>query len=102
VNADTLQDVIDFIAKQTGMPVSQITPATRLGEDLGVDGDDASEFLTAFASHFHVDLAKFEFSRDFGPEAGWIPFIPLPSRPEPVTVKALTEAVEKGAWSNAV
>lgn len=70
-----------------------------------MDGDDASNLLTEFASRFHVDLTGFLFSRHFGPEAGWIPFYALyclftgRGRTEPVTVGQLAEAAEGGAWS---
>lgn len=93
--------------EQTGVSPSRITAATRIGEDLGVDGDDASDLLAAFASRFHVDLAGFEFRRHFGPEAGWSPFSALyclftgRGRTEPVTVGQLAESAERGVWSYA-
>ena len=103
----TLQDVIHLVAEQTGVSPSLITASTRIGEDLGVDGDDASDLLMAFASRFHVDLAGFQFARHFGPEAGWCPFYALyclytgRGRTEPVTVAQLADAAERGIWSYA-
>ena len=62
MKSETLQRVIELVAEQTGVSPSRITAATRIGEDLGVDGDDASDLLTEFASRFHVDLAGFQCS----------------------------------------
>ena len=107
MKSGTLQEVINLVADQTGVSPSRITASTRIGEDLGVDGDDASDLLKAFASHFHVDLDRFEFSRHFGPEAGGNPFYYLycfftgRGRLAPVTVGQLAEAAERGAWSYA-
>jgi hypothetical protein len=41
--------------------------ATLLG-DVGLDGDDANEFLAQFANRFEVDMNGFSFSEHFGPE----------------------------------
>jgi acyl carrier protein len=107
MKSETLQGVIELVAEQTGVSSSRITAATRIGEDLGVDGDDASDLFTEFASRFNVDLTGFQFSRHFGPEAGWSPFYALyclftgRGRTEPVTVGQLAEAAERGVWSYA-
>jgi acyl carrier protein len=102
MKTETLHEVIQLVAEYSGVAESSITASTRLGEDLGVDGDDASDLIAAFASRFHVDIAVFDFSRHFGPEAGFSPFSIHPSpRLEPVTVGHLAETVERGAWSYA-
>ena len=98
-----MHQVIQFVAEWTAVPVSQVREETRLGEDLGLDGDDAGEFMVEFARRFHVDLTGFEFSRHFGPEAGWCPFFSLyflirGSGLEPITVGELGETAEKRAW----
>jgi len=104
---EVLQAVIHLVAEQTGVAPSSITSSTRIAEDLGVDGDDASDLFSAFASRFHVDLADFDFTRHFGPEAGWSPLYALHClfsgrvRTEPVTVGRLAEAAESGAWKYA-
>jgi len=96
----TLEDVIRLVAAQTGTSPLSIGASTRLAEDLGVDRDDAYDLLTAFASRFHVDLTPFEFSRHFGPEAGWNPFSYLcRGRLDSVTVGQLASAAENGVWS---
>lgn len=104
MNPAILQEVILLIAEETGVQPSRINAATRISEDLRVEGDDASDLLTAFASRFHVDLAEFQFDRHFGPEMGWNPLYALYClfagciRTEAVTVGQLTDAAEKGVW----
>ncbi len=46
-----------LVSGQTGVPVHEITLEARLFEDLGMDGDDGAEFLTAFGDEFGVDIA---------------------------------------------
>ncbi len=50
------------------MPVADLCRTTRLGEDLGMDGDDAVDFFEDFAETFRVDLADMRWDRHFGPE----------------------------------
>ena len=49
--------VRSLVAGCSGVPVAEITPETRLVEDLGIDGDDGHEFLEAFADEFGVDMS---------------------------------------------
>lgn len=82
--------------------------STLLG-DLGLDGDDASEFFEALLSKFGVDISSFEFERHFRCE----PFFKgilyilrklkyrdehVAARKEPITVAQLVSACEKKAW----
>lgn len=60
--------VLAFTARQLGLPSGRVRLQSRLLEDLGLDGDDAAAFMTAFAREFAVDLQDFPFSRHFGPE----------------------------------
>lgn len=69
-------------------------------------GDDATEFLEAFAQQFEVDLTGFEFHKHFGPEcSGPILFWPTGLREEmkdlgnyPVTVGHLVEVAAARQW----
>jgi hypothetical protein len=47
----------------------KISRTTRLGEDLGMDGDDAYEFLLEFSEKHQVCMDEFVFDKHFGPEA---------------------------------
>lgn len=82
----------------------------RLSEDtdifkLGMDGDDAREFMEVFAKEFGVDMSEFEFSKHFGPE-GFNPvsflycllFARERLRRLPITLGDLTEAAKTKKW----
>ncbi len=105
MKSETYESVIYLIAELAGVSPSRITSSTRIREDLGVDGDDASEFMKAFAIRFQVDLAAFQLARHFGPEGSWSPIYALyclftgKGRTEPITVAQLVEAAERGIWT---
>lgn len=63
--------VIGFVARQRGVSAESVQLETRLLQDLGLDGDDALEFMEEFGREFGVDLARLEgrLSRHFGGEA---------------------------------
>ena len=61
-------------AKQMGVNEEKLTADMRLGADLGMDGDDAYEFLQAFWTEFGVDMTDFPYDEYFGPESGFIFF----------------------------
>ena len=92
-----------FIAEQVSVEPERLRASTRLLHDLGMDGDDASEFLQAFAQRLGVDLSRFEFSRHFGPEGGCNPFAPLHGlvfgrkqlKMVPITIADLVEAAQQ-------
>jgi len=52
---------------------AEVTAETRIYHDLNVYGDDAEEFLVAYAEMFNVNLSCFVFS-DYFPDEGF-PFI---------------------------
>lgn len=60
--------VRNLVSVRTNVPLDKIDANTSLGSDLGVDGEDASELLNAYANEFRVDLLGFEFHKYFGPE----------------------------------
>ncbi|QJE98961.1 DUF1493 family protein [Luteolibacter luteus] len=94
-----LSEVTRFVAGEIGCDPSKLTPATRLLEDLGIDGDDAAELMESFAFRFAVDLTGYDHRRHFGPEAGWSPVVIHPSAPLiPITIIRLAEAAETGHW----
>jgi hypothetical protein len=65
-------EVVGLVSRYLGIEASKVSPASRLFEDLGVDGDDAVELIDAFAARFPTDLGPLyaHWSRHFGPE-GW-------------------------------
>ena len=110
---DSMTDrVTEFVARHWSEPASRLTPATSLEDDLGMTGEDAAEFIQAFAAEFRVDLSGFEFGRHFGDERpatpvslalGLIDWAATGRRgtpaPEPVTIARLAEAGSAGRWA---
>ncbi len=102
--------VFDLVSRHRAVPKEKLGPETRLREDLGMEGDDAVEFLEEFSKRFDVDLGKFEFHKHFGPEVAYNPLIVLidfifkrpPRYPDlgkyPVTVKHLILVAENKKW----
>lgn len=66
-DAALLESLLAFVGAET-LTRKQITLATDIARDLGVDGDDAREFIRRFAGQFSVDLSEFDFSMYFGDE----------------------------------
>jgi hypothetical protein len=90
----------------------RISPDTLVNDDLGVDGDDGSEFLEAYAERFDVDLSTIN-EVYFGPEG--IPLHYLVTWPyhlvrwllghraepyPPLPVSQLIKSAEAGKWGN--
>jgi len=65
-NDDVLAEIIELARCQTG--ATTITANTRLYSDLGMTGDDAQEFMTAFAVKYDVDMSEFVWLRYFDDE----------------------------------
>jgi hypothetical protein len=61
-----LAEIIELARNQTG--ANTITANTRLYADLGMTGDDAQEFMTAFAVKYDVDMESFIWLRYFDDE----------------------------------
>ncbi len=75
VSIELSQLLVAFLCEQLNVPPLRLTATTRLLQDLGVDGDDGVELIHEFSLRFGVDLAKFDPSLHFGPEAGASPLI---------------------------
>lgn len=65
----TLTSIKELVAKHAHCPVETLLVKTRLGEDLGIIGDDADEFLDEFARSFDVDMSGMVFNDYFPNEA---------------------------------
>jgi len=48
-----------FIVELIGVHKNEVTLDSRLYEDLGVYGDDATELLVKYGKQFNVDVSKF-------------------------------------------
>lgn len=89
--------LIDFIRKQSGVGHAEaISAQTRLQDDLGVYGDDATDLLLAYAKTFHVDVSHFMAADYFDGEGldvlAW--FRPVKPHRKDLTVGHLQRGIE--------
>jgi hypothetical protein len=107
MNTDLANRVRQFVGDFCRKNPDQLQADTRLEEDLGITGDDAAEFLKAFAAAFEIDLTEIEFHKHFGPECS-VPMIVWPRwlkdqaselGKHAVTVGHLVEVAAARRWS---
>jgi hypothetical protein len=67
-DAELLGRIAELLCECQGFPRERLTPETTLQGDAGMDGDDAREFLAAFASTFDVSLDGLRFADHFSEE----------------------------------
>lgn len=111
MSSDLEHRVRAFVARETAARLDRVDMNTTLFADLGVDGEDGSHLIEAFGKEFNVDIAGFDHSKHFGPEAG----CPLPLVPYflvrsftreahdaagvvPISVRDLVDAAREGRW----
>jgi hypothetical protein len=102
-----------FVAENAGTTVNRLEFSTTLRGDIGLEGDDAFEMMTAFAQQFNVDMRTYVHDKHFGPEGCgcfpltlvlyWLRSEALPRTPwlgeeVPITVGNLVEAARAGKW----
>ncbi len=92
---DLKTEVIQFVSQSVEAPIDRIDAATRLREDLGLDGYDAIEFFKGFSRKFDADLSKMDFRKHFGLGAGWNPLWSLLRRLAPETVENISKDLGK-------
>jgi len=66
-------EIVSFISEELGVNKKKLTQNTRIFHDLGVDGDDAAEFIENYARKFDVDIERFSYTEYFGSEAALTP-----------------------------
>src|SRR5262249_41588932 len=94
--------VVQFVLTQTRTR-KRLSGSTDIAYDLGVDGDDAVEFMLSFQDLFNVDLSHFNFDLHFGGEGfrliGFIKSaLGLGDKKLPVTLEMLCAAAEAHRW----
>jgi hypothetical protein len=99
----TFDEVAAFVRQQTGFR-ARLTDATALQSDVGVYGDDMTDFLAACARRFGVDLSGYLWYFHTGGEGfnlGGV-FFPPPNarvREIPITVGMLQDFAQRGRWA---
>ena len=93
-----------LVAEEMRIDPEKIKPDSRLGRDLGIDGDDASELIERFAEVFEVDMTNFEFHMYFGSES-WAYSIYLlfkRNKTGEITISHLEEVAKNKKWIDVV
>jgi hypothetical protein len=94
------EDVPSFGLRQLGRKIV-LTRQTDLVEDLGLVGDDAVEFMDAYASAFDVEAGDYKFSSYFGSERLWLlPGFSKAVRKNSITLGMLELAARTGTWDS--
>ncbi|GKT23491.1 DUF1493 family protein [Acidovorax sp. SUPP3334] len=89
-------DTVGF--RQLGQKI-EYTPNTDLVKDLGLTGDDAFQFMEAFALKFNVDKGDYRSSDYFGSEGLWLlSMFKKPAPTLPITLGMLLVAAREGTW----
>jgi acyl carrier protein len=96
------RDVISFLGEWLSCDDKKLGLDTRIGEDLGVDGDDAVELLEEYSKRFSVDISNFPFNEYFGPEVGSNPisflyclFVKNPGNLKTLYIRDLVEGTKR-------
>lgn len=111
MSEELFQRIQSFTVEQTNCKPREVALETRLAHDLGIEGDDADEFMTEFFERFEVDPTGYNFHRHFYEEGscGCLFFL-LPvymllnlwgyeeSSKEPITIADLIEAATIKRW----
>ncbi len=95
-------EILAFVAEIAGRDAI-LSDDTNIFETIGIDGDDATEFVAQFADRFGVDMAGYIWYFHHGEEGlnlGAFAFKPPYWRVSriPITLAVLTEAVSTKRW----
>lgn len=89
-----LNDIlISFIKDEILDPDFEITADLSLEDDLGISGDDASEFILAFSKKFKVNIEGFNFNDYFNSEPS---LLTSSSKKALLTIGMLNNAIDEG------
>ncbi|MGA2598137.1 MAG: DUF1493 family protein [Bryobacteraceae bacterium] len=93
---DLEERVIAFVVEEAGVERKHVQLASRLAQDLGIDGDDAVHLLKMFGEKFHVDLTDLydHWNQHFRPEGFWT----VGLMDIAVTVQDLVDAAVSRIW----
>lgn len=65
---ELIDRVLAFVATKAGVSRNKVSLDSRLGSDLGLDGDDALELLEYFGKKFKVSINDIDFEKYFNEE----------------------------------
>lgn len=97
---DLVENLPSFGLRQLGKKVV-LNRQTDLVDDLGLVGDDAVEFMDAYADAFNIEVGDYKFSSYFGPERLWLlPGLSRGKRKGSITLGMLELAAKSGIWDS--
>ena len=67
-NLKFYEEVKNLLSEYSGVSKRKISLETKIGADLGLDGDDAKEILNMIWQKFEVDTSNFDFNQYFHDE----------------------------------
>lgn len=100
-NRILFHEVCALITKHRGMIKKGISLSTTLRDDLGMEGDDAAEFIDEYFIQFNIDALNFRFQDYFGDEGfNLLDLFSVfkKSTYRPITVEHLVRCAENGKW----
>ena len=102
---DICLSILQFLFRKRGAYKIELSRETELLSDLGIDGDDAVEFLEDFSKEFSVDVSQLVFDKYFNQESldsvNLISSIFSKKKRKmllPITLGMLEECSKKGQW----
>jgi len=94
-----LVEELDTIGFSRLLGSRELTRNTHLVSDLGLTGDDASEFMERYAALFGVKRGDYDSSNYFEPESLWLlPRLRKQKPKMPITLGMLEQAAREGEW----
>lgn len=98
-----LNKIIEFVKRNRWDYSFELNENTRLYEDLGIYGDEASSFFIEFGNYFNVDVSKLELDKYFKGE-GLSIFSLFKKRKDnySLTLGCMVYATKKGALNDTV
>lgn len=98
----SLDEMIAFVAEQSGFPPERLRPETRLAHDLRLSGEKARSLMDVFAERFGVNLGDFQFLDHFNTEQNLMSMFGRASKPfaflTPITIGHLVDVANQGKW----
>jgi hypothetical protein len=94
---EILADVLAVVRRQ--VPSDAVLPASRLLQDLGIDGDDAAEVLDECVDTLGFDMSGLEWSKYFHSEpVDWVALLGRGGDKAELTVEHLARCAHGGRW----
>jgi hypothetical protein len=99
MNNEARNDLVQFTINISGDESDHYDLNTDIEKHIGITGDDAAEYMQAFAERYKIDMSGFDFDQHFDPEgAGGLFPDSMNHHKTPVTIGLLLQVIERGMW----